>query len=220
MPGARYKSRSLGFSPDTGFSSPLKSPVFLRYGAEQECSGYLLASVPELDALDTPNPFADRPANDQRHRFSGGHSVVRTKPATTATPASRAVSTSRQSLAIPVLGQNPTTPVSVHRQDRRPPRCATPYPAFGQPGIAPTPLADSCPQTNGTPTGAVMLPLRGCPGTHSPFVPAVRLLSCISWLLIVYFIVPCPDLPLIRAISPRRFDSTSRVFPFQPHSCG
>ena len=40
---ARDKSRSLGFSPGTNFSSALKSPVFLMDGAEQECSGYILS---------------------------------------------------------------------------------------------------------------------------------------------------------------------------------
>ena len=42
---ARDKSRSLGFSPGTNFSSPLKSPVFFMDGAEQECSGYILSSA-------------------------------------------------------------------------------------------------------------------------------------------------------------------------------
>ena len=40
---ASDKSRSLGFSPGTNLESPLKSPVFLKDGAEQECSGYILA---------------------------------------------------------------------------------------------------------------------------------------------------------------------------------
>ena len=40
---ARDESRSLGFSSGTNFSSPLKSPVFLMDGAEQECSGYILS---------------------------------------------------------------------------------------------------------------------------------------------------------------------------------
>ena len=37
---ARDKSRSLGFSPGTNFASLLKSPMFLKDGAEQECSVY------------------------------------------------------------------------------------------------------------------------------------------------------------------------------------
>jgi len=42
---AAYKSGSLGFSPGTYFWSSLNSRVLLRYGAEQECSGYLLSSA-------------------------------------------------------------------------------------------------------------------------------------------------------------------------------
>ena len=42
------KCRSLGFSPGTNFSSPLKSPVFFMDGAEQECSGYILSSASYL----------------------------------------------------------------------------------------------------------------------------------------------------------------------------
>ena len=46
MYDAKDKSRSLGFSPGTNFSSPLKSAVFfLMNGAEQECSGYILSSA-------------------------------------------------------------------------------------------------------------------------------------------------------------------------------
>ena len=45
IPDARDKSRSLGFSPGTNFSSPLKSQLFFMDGAEQECSGYILCSA-------------------------------------------------------------------------------------------------------------------------------------------------------------------------------
>ena|GEM_PF-3446528 len=72
---AEDTSRSLGFSPGTKFSSPLKSPVFFEgwgragmlglhfWPSCQECSGYLFASASELDALDTPIalPTALRP---------------------------------------------------------------------------------------------------------------------------------------------------------------
>ena len=64
--------------------------------------------------------------------------AARTKPVTTAFPASLAVYTSRQSLAIPALSGHPTTPVSAHRPNRRPPRCVTPYSPCGQQGVAPT----------------------------------------------------------------------------------
>jgi hypothetical protein len=37
----RDKSRSLGFSPGTNFSLPLKPQCLLKDGAEQECSGYI-----------------------------------------------------------------------------------------------------------------------------------------------------------------------------------
>ena len=44
------KSRSLGFSPGTNFSSSLKFPVFSGDGAEQECSGYVFVLDVRNDA--------------------------------------------------------------------------------------------------------------------------------------------------------------------------
>ncbi|MFN5435944.1 MAG: hypothetical protein ACK5ES_15380, partial [Planctomyces sp.] len=100
---------------------------------------------------------------------------MRTKPATTATPASLAVSTSRPLLAIPVLSQNPTTPVSAYRLDRRPPRCVPPYPAFGQPGIAPTTPQKQIPEP--PPTAPQTPP--GC--THSGGAPAPAAHMCLLY---------------------------------------
>ena len=65
-----------------------------------------------------------------------------------------------------MLSQNHTTPVSAYRLDRRPPRCVTPYPAFGQPGIAPTTPQKQIPEP---PPTAPQTPLR-C--THSGGAPA------------------------------------------------
>jgi hypothetical protein len=70
-------------------------------------------------------------------------------------------------MAIPVLCQNPTTPVSPHRLDRRPPRCVSPYSAFGQPAIAPTTPQKQIPES---PPMAPQTPLR-C--THSGGAPAL-----------------------------------------------
>jgi hypothetical protein len=107
-------------------------------------------------------PLGPRPA----HRFSGDHPAVRKKPATTATPASLAVATSRPVLAIPVLSQNPSTPVSARRLHRKPLRCV-PRTHPCQHGIAPTPTkAESCP-----PPMAPQTPL-GC--THSGGAPAPK----------------------------------------------
>ena len=107
-------------------------------GPSRNARATFLASVPELDVLDTPIALPTAQPTIIAIASQAATQVVRTKPATTAIPASLAVFTSPTSLAIPVLSQNPTTPVSAHRLDRRPPLCVTPSPAFGQPGIAPT----------------------------------------------------------------------------------
>jgi hypothetical protein len=69
--------------------------------------------------------------------------------------------------AVPMLSQNPTTPVSAYRLDRRPPRCVTPYPAFGQPGIAPKPQK----QIPEPPPTAPQTPLRCTHDAPTPGVP-------------------------------------------------
>ncbi len=83
-------------------------------GAEQECSGDLLAAASDLDALETLIALPTARPSTGSIASHTAQPATSTNPVTSPTVASLAVFASPNSLARPVLFLNPRTPVRAH----------------------------------------------------------------------------------------------------------